>query len=93
MSAVSARLVSVEPTSAWDIRRIFPGRSPRCRVLTVGGDRRVAFEVNDLQAPIDRPATEGYGPVGGIGDYEGALRMAYVPGPAGTIDSLAERIG
>ena len=93
MGGRRAPLVSVEATSAWDIRRIFPGRSPRCRVLTVGGDRRVAFEVNDLQAAIDRPATEGYGLVGGIGDYEGALRMAYVPGPTGTIVSLAERIG
>ena len=31
--------------------------------------------------------------VGGIGEYEGAWRMAYVLGPEGIIVSLAERIG
>jgi len=31
--------------------------------------------------------------VGGIGDYEGSWRMAYVRGPEGIIVSLAERIG
>jgi hypothetical protein len=39
----------------------------------------VAFEVNDLRAAVDWAATEGYGLVGGIGEYEGAWRMAYVP--------------
>jgi len=29
----------------------------------------VAFEVNDLQAAVDLAATEGYGLVGGIGEY------------------------
>jgi len=37
-------------------------------------------------------AAESYGLVGGIGEYEGARRMAYVRGPEGII-SLAERIG
>jgi catechol 2,3-dioxygenase-like lactoylglutathione lyase family enzyme len=44
------------------------------------GLRNVAFEVNDLQAAVDWAATEGYGLVGGIGEYEGAWRMAYVRG-------------
>ena len=57
------------------------------------GLRNVAFEVNDLQAAVDLAATEGYGLVGGIGEYEGAWRMAYVRGPEGIIVSLAERIG
>ena len=57
------------------------------------GLRNVAFEVNDLQAAVDWAATEGYGLVGGIGEYEGAYRMAYVRGPEGIIVSLAERIG
>ena len=57
------------------------------------GLRSVAFEVNDLQAAVDWAATEGYGLVGGIGEYEGAWRMAYVRGPEGIIVSLAERIG
>jgi hypothetical protein len=55
--------------------------------------RNVAFEVNDLQEAVDWAATEGYGLVGGIGEYEGAWRMAYVRGPEGIIVSLAERIG
>src|SRR5438874_11648686 len=57
------------------------------------GLRNVAFEVSDLQAAVDWAATEGYGLVGGIGEYEGAWRMAYVRGPEGIIVSLAERIG
>src|ERR1700733_11219846 len=57
------------------------------------GLRNVSFEVGDLQAAVDWAATEGYGLVGGIGEYEGAWRMAYVRGPEGIIVSLAERIG
>jgi catechol 2,3-dioxygenase-like lactoylglutathione lyase family enzyme len=57
------------------------------------GLRNVSFEVNDVQAAVDWAASEGYGLVGGIGEYEGAWRMAYVRGPEGVIVSLAERIG
>src|SRR2546421_7171934 len=57
------------------------------------GLRNVAFEVNDLQAAVNWAATQGYGLVGGIGEYEGVWRMAYVRGPEGIIVSLAERIG
>jgi catechol 2,3-dioxygenase-like lactoylglutathione lyase family enzyme len=57
------------------------------------GLRNVAFEVDDLQAAVDRLAAEGYGLVGGVGEYEQAWRMAYVRGPEGIIVSLAERIG
>ena len=53
----------------------------------------MAFEVNDLQAAVDWAAAEGYGLVGGIGEYEGTWRMACVRGPEGIIVSLAERIG
>ena len=56
------------------------------------GLRNVAFEVGDLQAAVDWAATEGYGLVGGIGEYVGAWRMAYVRGPEGIVVSLAERI-
>jgi catechol 2,3-dioxygenase-like lactoylglutathione lyase family enzyme len=56
------------------------------------GLRNVAFEVHDLQAAVDHAAVDGYGLVGGIGDYEGVWRMAYVRGPEGIIVSLAERI-
>ena len=57
------------------------------------GLRNVAFEVDDLQATVDRLAADGYGLVGGIGEYEHVWRMAYVRGPEGIIVSLAERIG
>jgi catechol 2,3-dioxygenase-like lactoylglutathione lyase family enzyme len=57
------------------------------------GLRNVSFEVNDVQAAVDWAMSEGYGLVGGIGEYEGAWRMAYVRGPEGIIVSLAQRIG
>jgi len=56
------------------------------------GLRNVAFEVQDLRAVVDHVVADGYGLVGGIGEYEGAWRMAYVRGPEGIIVSLAERI-
>ncbi|MEU6726563.1 VOC family protein [Nonomuraea wenchangensis] len=56
------------------------------------GLRNVAFEVHDLQAAVEHAAAAGYGLVGGIGEYEGMWRMAYVRGPEGIIVSLAERI-
>jgi catechol 2,3-dioxygenase-like lactoylglutathione lyase family enzyme len=57
------------------------------------GLRNVSFEVNDLQAAVDWAASEGYGLVGGIGEYESVWRMAYIRGPEGIIVSLAERVG
>ena len=57
------------------------------------GLRNVAFEVDDLQAAVDGLAADGYGLVGGIGEYEHIWRMAYVCGPEGIIVSLAERGG
>jgi catechol 2,3-dioxygenase-like lactoylglutathione lyase family enzyme len=57
------------------------------------GVRNVAFEVEDLQGAVDWAAGEGYGLVGGIGEYEGVWRMAYVRGPEGLVVSLAERLG
>ena len=57
------------------------------------GLRNVSFEVDDLQAAVDWAASEGYGLVGGIGEYESMWRMAYVRGPEGLIVSLSERIG
>ena len=57
------------------------------------GLRNVAFEVDDLRAVLDRLERDGYGLVGGIGEYEHVWRMAYVRGPEGIIVSLAERIG
>jgi len=57
------------------------------------GLRNVAFEVTDLQAAVDRVAEDGFSLVGGIGEYEGVWKMAYVRGPEGIIVSLAQRIG
>jgi catechol 2,3-dioxygenase-like lactoylglutathione lyase family enzyme len=57
------------------------------------GLRNVAFEVDDLQAAVDGLAEDGYGLVGGVGQFEHVWRMAYVRGPEGIIVSLAERIG
>jgi catechol 2,3-dioxygenase-like lactoylglutathione lyase family enzyme len=56
------------------------------------GLRNIAFEVDDLQAILDRLAADGYGLVGAIGQYEHIWRMAYVRGPEGIIVSLAQRI-
>jgi hypothetical protein len=57
------------------------------------GLRNVAFVGDDLQAAIDRLATDGYGLMGGIGQHGHIRHMAYVRGPEGIIVSLAERIG
>jgi catechol 2,3-dioxygenase-like lactoylglutathione lyase family enzyme len=56
------------------------------------GLRSVVFEVDDLQALVDRMAADGYHLIGGVGDYEGMWRMAAVRGPEGIIVSLAQRI-
>ena len=53
----------------------------------------LAFQVDDVQAQVDRMAADGYGLVGGVGEYEGVWRMAYVRGPEGIIVALAERLG
>ena len=56
------------------------------------GLRNVCFVVDDLQAVVDGLAAEGYGLVGGIGQYEDIWRMAYARGPEGIIVALAQRI-
>ena len=56
------------------------------------GLRNVCFEVDDLGAVVGRLAADGYGLVGGIGQYEDIWRMAYVRGPEGIIVALAQRI-
>ena len=43
------------------------------------GLRNVMFEVDDLQAILDRLAADGYGLVGGVGQYEDMWRMASTP--------------
>src|SRR4051795_2501044 len=56
------------------------------------GLRNVTFEVDDLEAILDRLAADGYNLVGGVGQYEGIWRMASVRGPEGLIVNLAQRI-
>ena len=56
------------------------------------GLRNVTFEVDDLDAVLDRLAADGYHLVGGVGQYEGFWRMASVRGPEGFIVNLAQRI-
>ena len=55
------------------------------------GLRNVSFEVADLRAALDAVAADGYGLVGGVGEYEGTVRMAYVRGPDGITVSLFDR--
>jgi len=57
------------------------------------GLRNVCFEVDDLDAVLERVAADGYGLVGGVGVYEDMVRMAYVRGPEGIVVSLTDRIG
>jgi len=57
------------------------------------GLRNVSFEVGDLDAAISAVAADGYELVGGIGEYEHSVRMAYVRGPEGIIVSLFEQVG
>ena len=57
------------------------------------GLRNVSFEVGNLQSVVDAVAADGYGLVGGVGEHEGSVRMAYVRGPEGIIVSLFEQIG
>jgi catechol 2,3-dioxygenase-like lactoylglutathione lyase family enzyme len=56
------------------------------------GIRNVAFQVDDLDGLVARLAEDGYGLVGGIGQYEQMWRMTYVRGPEGIIVALAQRI-
>ncbi|UUZ59149.1 VOC family protein [Nocardioides sp. B-3] len=57
------------------------------------GLRNVSFEVGDLRAAVDSVAKDGYGLIGGIGDYENTVRMAYVRGPEGIIVNLFQQLG
>ena len=70
---------------------LVPG-SPNAMANEVG-IRNVAFEVDDLRGTVDELAADGYGLVGGIGEYEKTWLMTYVRGPEGITVALAERIG
>jgi catechol 2,3-dioxygenase-like lactoylglutathione lyase family enzyme len=68
-------------------------RAPQVLPANEPGLRNICFEVDDLQAIVDRLAADGFGLVGGIADYEGTYRMCYVRGPEAIIVSLAQFIG
>jgi len=57
------------------------------------GLRNVCFEITDLRAKVDALAADGYGLVGGVGEFEDIWLMAYVRGPEGIVVALSERIG
>jgi hypothetical protein len=44
------------------------------------GMRSICFEVDHLQAAVDRLAANGYGLVGGIGQHENTWRMPMCAG-------------
>lgn len=56
------------------------------------GLRSVAFEVDDIQAVVDRAAADGYGLVGGVGEHEGVWKMAYIRGPEAIIVAVAQNL-
>jgi catechol 2,3-dioxygenase-like lactoylglutathione lyase family enzyme len=57
------------------------------------GLRNVCFEITGLRAKVDALAADGYGLVGGVGEFEDIWLMAYVRGPEGIVVALSERIG
>jgi catechol 2,3-dioxygenase-like lactoylglutathione lyase family enzyme len=57
------------------------------------GIRNVGLEVDDIEATVAVAAEHGYGLVGGIGEYEGVWKQAYIRGPEGLVVSVAERVG
>ena len=56
------------------------------------GLRSICYEVDGLRSMVDALAANGFGLVGGIGEYENTWLMAHVRGPEGIVVSLTERI-
>jgi catechol 2,3-dioxygenase-like lactoylglutathione lyase family enzyme len=57
------------------------------------GIRNVCYQVDDIEATVEAAAVLGYGLVGGIGEYEGTWKMAYIRGPEGIVVSVTEKLG
>jgi catechol 2,3-dioxygenase-like lactoylglutathione lyase family enzyme len=57
------------------------------------GIRNVCYQVDDIEATVAAAAALGYGLVGGIGEYEGIWRQAYIRGPEGIVVAVAENVG
>jgi catechol 2,3-dioxygenase-like lactoylglutathione lyase family enzyme len=56
------------------------------------GIRSIALEVDDVATVVDWAAAQGYPMVGGVGEFEGVWKMAYLRGPDGIIVAVAERL-
>lgn len=56
------------------------------------GLRSLAFEVEDLEALLEVLSEHGHALIGGVGEYEGVWKMAYVRGPEGIIVALAQQL-
>jgi catechol 2,3-dioxygenase-like lactoylglutathione lyase family enzyme len=54
------------------------------------GPRHICFQVDDLQAVLDRTRAAGWETTGEVVDYEGLFLMCYLRGPEGLIFELAE---
>jgi catechol 2,3-dioxygenase-like lactoylglutathione lyase family enzyme len=54
------------------------------------GLRSLMFEVDDVDAAVERLRAAGHGLVGEIAQYEDIYRLCYVRGPEGVIVALAE---
>jgi catechol 2,3-dioxygenase-like lactoylglutathione lyase family enzyme len=57
------------------------------------GIRNVCYQVEDIEAAVEAAAALGYGLVGGIGEYEGIWKQAYIRGPEGIVASVTQRVG
>lgn len=68
-------------------------REQETALANVPGLRSLCFEVDDLLGVVDRLVAAGHSLVGGIGEWEGTYRMAYIAGPDGILLALAERVG
>ena len=71
-----------------------PANDPDPGVLAsnVPGLRHLCFNVDDLDATLDRLREHGGELVGSIEQYENAYRLCYVHGPHGVIVELAEDV-
>jgi catechol 2,3-dioxygenase-like lactoylglutathione lyase family enzyme len=57
------------------------------------GIRRIMFEVDDLDAVLERLLRSGGTLVGDVVDYGDAYRLCYVRGPEGIMIALSQRLG
>jgi glyoxylase I family protein len=54
------------------------------------GMHRVAFQVEDLDAALEKAAAHGCHPLRGVADYQGVCRLTYLRGPSGIVVMLAQ---